>query len=147
MSTPLAQFTRLIERGFNNGDLTVLDEVVDAGCVEHQFERPGRPAPVVGTSGLVRIITELRSGGADFHLAIEDSSVTGDLVWARLRATGTDTGGQLGRTPTGRPFEITVIDIARFVDGLMVEHWGVPDRLGLLLQLGPFSFAPGPTTT
>ena len=86
-----------------------------------------------------RIITELRAGADDFHLSIEDVSVTGDTVWARLRGTGTDTGGQLGRPPTGKPFAITVIDIARFEDGRMVEHWGVPDRLGLLLQLGLFS--------
>jgi hypothetical protein len=34
--------------------------------------------------------------------------------------------------------EIDVIDIARFVNGQMVEHWGVPDRFALLLQLGLF---------
>jgi len=34
--------------------------------------------------------------------------------------------------------EIDVIDIARFEDGKMVEHRGVPDRLGLLLQFGLF---------
>jgi len=31
---------------------------------------------------------------------------------------------------------ITVIDIARFKDGKIVEHWGVPDQLGMMLQLG-----------
>jgi predicted ester cyclase len=29
-----------------------------------------------------------------------------------------------------------VFDILRIVDGRMVEHWGVPDRLGALFQLG-----------
>jgi predicted ester cyclase len=31
---------------------------------------------------------------------------------------------------------MTVIDICRFVDGRLVEHWGVPDRFALLHQLG-----------
>ena len=31
---------------------------------------------------------------------------------------------------------IDVIDIVRVEGGLMVEHWGVPDRLGALFQLG-----------
>ena len=45
--------------------------------------------------------------------------------------------GQLGRPPTGKEFEITVIDVARYgQDGRLVEHWGVPDRFGLLEQLG-----------
>jgi predicted SnoaL-like aldol condensation-catalyzing enzyme len=34
---------------------------------------------------------------------------------------------------------IDVIDIVRFQDGKIVEHWGVPDQLGVLLQLGLLS--------
>jgi predicted ester cyclase len=29
-----------------------------------------------------------------------------------------------------------VIDVARFADGQMIEHWGVPDRMSILQQLG-----------
>jgi predicted SnoaL-like aldol condensation-catalyzing enzyme len=29
-----------------------------------------------------------------------------------------------------------VIDIARVVDGRLVEHWGVPDRFAMLVQTG-----------
>jgi predicted ester cyclase len=32
--------------------------------------------------------------------------------------------------------EITVVDIARVVDGRIIEHWGVPDRFALLAQAG-----------
>jgi hypothetical protein len=38
-----------------------------------------------------------------------------------MTARGTHTGPGLGR-PTGRPFEVTVIDICRFRAGLIVEH-------------------------
>lgn len=31
---------------------------------------------------------------------------------------------------------IDVFDLIRVADGQMVEHWGVPDRLGSLFQLG-----------
>jgi len=34
---------------------------------------------------------------------------------------------------------ITVVDIARIVDGRIVEHWGVPDRFALLAQTGVLS--------
>jgi predicted ester cyclase len=139
MSDPLALFTRLIDEAFNAGNLHVLEDLVAPNFVEHQFESPQRPARVVGPAGVARTVRELRAGADDFHLAIEDSSLTGDTVWARLRATGTDTRGQIGRPPTGKTFEITVIDIARYADGKMVDHWGVPDRLGLLVQLGLFS--------
>lgn len=145
MTTSLTQFTRLIDEAFNGGNLTVLDELVSPDFVEHQFESPQHPARITGPDGVARIITELRRGADDFHLAIEDVSVTDNTVWARLRGTGKDTGGQLGQPPTGRPFQITVIDVARFLDHRMIEHWGVPDRLGLLLQLGLFQRPPRDT--
>jgi predicted ester cyclase len=42
----------------------------------------------------------------------------------------------MGHPPTGRQLEIDVIDICRFRDGRMVEHWGVPDQLGMMQQMG-----------
>jgi predicted ester cyclase len=41
-----------------------------------------------------------------------------------------------GRPPTGRSFTITVIDVCRFENGKIVEHWGVPDRFHQMVQLG-----------
>jgi hypothetical protein len=36
-----------------------------------------------------------------------------------------------------------VVDICRFEDGLLIEHWGVPDRFALLHQLGLLPGPPG----
>jgi len=52
-----------------------------------------------------------------------------DTVWARSRATGVD-------PRSGKPVTIDVVDICRFADGKLVEHWGVPDRFALLHQIG-----------
>ena len=57
-------------------------------------------------------------------------------MWFRIRSTGTNDGPMWGRPPTGRPIDITVIDVMRVVDGRMVEHWGVADRLAVLKQIG-----------
>jgi predicted ester cyclase len=58
------------------------------------------------------------------------------MVWFRIRATGTNDGPMWGRPATGRPIDITVMDVMRVVDGRMVEHWGVADRLAVLKQIG-----------
>ena len=50
-------------------------------------------------------------------------------------ARGTNRGGFMG-PPNGKSFEITVFDQLRFQDGLIVEHWGSPDRFAMLVQLG-----------
>ena len=42
----------------------------------------------------------------------------------------------MGHPPTGRPMRTPVFDALRVEGGRIVEHWGVPDRLGTLFQLG-----------
>jgi predicted ester cyclase len=42
----------------------------------------------------------------------------------------------MGRPPMGRSFAITVMDVCRFENGKIVEHWGVPDRFHQMTQLG-----------
>ena len=59
-------------------------------------------------------------------------TTTRSPAWGR----GTQRGPFLGLPPTGKSMTIEVIDIGRFEDGRLVEHWGVPDRLGALEQLG-----------
>ena len=124
------RFRRLIEEGFGRGDVAVVDELVAADCAEHQ--RGLKP----GAAGAKETIRTLRSWFADFDLSVDDLVAAGDMVWARNIATGLNTGSVMGMTPTGKPMKITVFDVARFENGRIVEHWGVPDQLGMLLQLG-----------
>ena len=122
-------FRRLIEEGFNGGDLTVAEAVTSPDLVEHQDFGPHH-AP--GAEGVRAVISSLRRAFSDFHLRIEDMAVSGDTVWARMTATGTHDGPFMGHPPTGRRMRATVFDVIRVADGRMVEHWGVPDRLSVL---------------
>jgi predicted ester cyclase len=124
---------RLIEDGFNNGDLDVAGEIVSPDLVEHQNYGPNH-AP--GAEGVNAVISSLRRAFPDFHLEIDDLAVAGDTVWLRMTATGTNDGSFMGHPPTGRTMRTDVFDALRVEDGLVVEHWGVPDRLGTLFQLG-----------
>lgn len=128
----IAVVRRLIEEGFSNGNEAVCDELVAPDSREHQ--RGLKPGP----EGTKETIRTLHSWFSDFRLEIEDLAVAGDVVWFRNRATGINTGSVFGRPPTNRPIDVTVIDIARIHDGRIVEHWGVPDQLGMLVQLGLF---------
>jgi predicted ester cyclase len=82
------------------------------------------------------IISGLHASLSDMNMTIEDIVATGDDVWVRARATARNDKPIMGRSATGRPIDIEVVDIIRFKDGRMVEHWGVADRLGMLQQLG-----------
>jgi predicted ester cyclase len=73
---------------------------------------------------------------SEFSLTVEDLAVAGDTVWTRNRARGINTGAVMGNAPSGAPVEVDVIDILRFEDGMAVEHWGIADQVGLMLQVG-----------
>lgn len=123
----------LIEEGFNEGNLEVVEALTSPDLVEHQNFGPNH-AP--GAEGAKAVVESLRRAFPDFRLAIEDLVADGDTVWLRMVATGTNTGSFMGHAPTGRPMRIDVFDVIRVEDGRMIEHWGVPDRLGAMLQLG-----------
>ncbi len=140
-SIPEIIVRRLIEEGFNRGDLSVVDQLSSPSFREHQNFGPDHAA---GTEGLKGVIRSLRGAFSDFHLSIDDLAVSGETVWLRLTGTGTNDGRFMGHAPTGRRIRIDVIDIVRVEAGLLAEHWGVPDRLGALFQLG---LAEPPSTT
>ncbi len=127
----IAAFRRIVDEAFSQGRLGVLDEVCAPGMKENQSGI--EPANV---EGLKRTIQSLRAAFPDLTLSLEDVVASGDRVWARLRCRGTHHGPLMGIPPTGKRFETTAIDICRFERGKLVEHWGVPDRLGMLEQLG-----------
>lgn len=135
-SDPETVIRRLIEEGFTGGRLEIADELVADHVVEHQDFGPGHAD---GPEGVKAVIRSLRCAFSDFELRIEDVVVDGDTVWVRNLATGTNDGRFLGFEPTGRRIRVSVFDMARVVDGRIVEHWGVPDRLGVLFQLGLFA--------
>lgn len=124
---------RLIGEGFNQGKLGVCDELVDPSLIEHQNYGPGH-AP--GAEGVKSVIASLHRAYSDFHLEIEHLSVDGELVWLHMKGSGMNNGSFMGNEPTGRKMQIDVFDLLRVRDGRLVEHWGVPDRLGALFQLG-----------
>lgn len=125
-----ARMRRLIETGIGLGDLTVIEELLAPDCVEHQ--RGNNP----GRDGAVQVATTLHRWMSEFSLTVEDIAVAGDVVWTRNRARGVNTGSVMGNPATGKPVEVDVIDICRFQDGMVVEHWGIADQVGLLLQVG-----------
>jgi predicted ester cyclase len=134
-----AIYRRMIEEGFNRGDLAVADELVAPHALEHQRGGGGD-----GPEGAKRTITFLRSAFSDFSITIDEVVSIGDKVWARQRGGGTNDGSFFGRPPTGKRAFIDVIDVCRFEDGKMVEHWGVPDQLGMMIQLGHITFPARP---
>ena len=55
---------------------------------------------------------------------------------SRITWTGTHKSDFMGLPATGKRVNFSEIHVQRVVNGKIVEHWGVADRVTLLQQLG-----------
>ena len=123
---------RRYQEAHNKNDLAALNEIVAADLISHN-KIPGTPAGLEGGKAVHQI---LAAAFPDLHTDTEDLVAEGDKVTMRFKVSGTDKGGFMGETPTGKSYKVAGISIFRIANNKIVEHWGVFDQLGVLQQLG-----------
>ena len=132
VATNKAVYTRFVEEVINGGDVDVVDELFAPSYVDHNAP-PGAPP---GLDGVRMVPKMFRTAFPDLHFSIEQMIGEGDKVATRVIGTGTHEGDFLGTPPTGRSCTWASFGIFRVSAGRIVEHWGLPDLLDLLQQLG-----------
>lgn len=126
---------RVYDEIFGQGKLELIDDLCTADYCEHVPPfTPGQPTR--GPEALKALVNRVRTGFPDLNIAIDDMIIDGETVAVRSTWRGTHTGMFGPLAPTGKQAIWTVMDFGRIVDGRLVEHWGQPDLLGLLQQLG-----------
>lgn len=123
---------RFVEEGINPAAMAVFDELVAEDVLDH-YSPPGMPP---GREGWKQNRLNFLAAFPDGRWEIVDMVAEGDLVVVRAPFSGTHAGEFFGLPATGRRVTIGSIHICRVVDGLVVEHWGNGDDLGMLRQLG-----------
>jgi len=122
---------RFLEEVFNKRN----PAYVDASCaptIIHHGLTPG----LTGIEGTKRAAGMYLAAFPDLHFTFEDLIAEGDKVVVRWTSRGTQQGDLMGIPPTGKQFSTTGIEIYRFEDSKIVEHWLESDALGMLQQLG-----------
>jgi len=72
----------------------------------------------------------------DFRVSVDELFSCRDVVVTRVQYRGTH-GGDFRNVPaTGRSIDVSGIDVFRFRDGKVVEHWHEADHLEMFRQLG-----------
>ncbi len=123
---------RFYEEVINQKHLAVADEVAGDNYVSHSFP-PGLPP---GREGLKVFISAFHAAFPDGHLSVDQMVAEGDTVATHLTFRGTHTGDFMGIPSTGKQVAVPALDMARFANGKLVEHWGGPDQMSLMQQLG-----------
>lgn len=89
-----------------------------------------------GPSARVEPIRRYHEAFPDLHADVEEVIVAGDAAVLRLTFRGTDSGGYVGREPTGRAVEEWAVSIMHFDHDRVVREWIGADKLGLFIKLG-----------
>ncbi len=127
---------KTMEQGFNQGDLSVIDELVAPDGIDHQ-EPPG----TAFIPHLKQVITGLRTAFPDLHFEIHEMLADGDIVAFRSTMTGTHTGMfRMGIGPTlpatGRRVSVPHMHFVRLKNGKATDLWHQWNIPMMMQQLG-----------
>jgi predicted ester cyclase len=127
-----ARTREFYEKVLNAHDFAALGDYVRDDFVDHN------PPPGVGSGveGVKQTFEMFTAAFPDLRFRIDEMYADGDKVISRLTCTGTHKGEFMGVAPTGKPVEMSGIDIIKVVDGKAVERWGQFDDLGMMQQIG-----------
>jgi predicted ester cyclase len=99
---------------------------------------PISPFISTGFDDWQKSLAEFFVGFPNGRHVIDDYVSEADSVVTRCRFQGTHTGIFHGIEPSGNRVSVGVIHIDRVENGIVVEHFGQLDGLGLMHQIGAF---------
>lgn len=127
---------RLLEEGFNNGNLALADEFIAPDADNHDPATPPELRGLRGPEVYKRTVNMYRAAFPDVRMVVDDAITADDKVVLRWHSEGTHRGELAGLAPTGARVSVTGISIDQWRDGKVVEAWVEWDNLGLARQLG-----------
>jgi steroid delta-isomerase-like uncharacterized protein len=120
----------------NTASEQLADELISTDAT---FHVPGSPGPMHGPKGYLTILAMMRVGFPDVRWTLEETIAEGDRIAARFTMRGTHSGTFFGVPPTGTPIAVQAMNLYRFSGEKIVEEYGQPDLLRLLIQIGAVS--------
>lgn len=116
-------------------DKATLSELLSDDFVTHN------PDPMIPSTGKQQILDQVDAYfgmSSDMKASGQVMLVDGDLVAGVALIKGTNDGAMGDMPATGKAWEATAMDVLRFENGKIVEHWGVFDAMSMMSQLGMF---------
>jgi len=121
-----AIYRRFVDEVVVGGDLALLDELFT----------PDAHLPNQGDLDGLRAQMADQTRGLELSVTYEHQFEDGDWVITHMSVTAKMTGDYMGHAATGRTALVQEIEVARIVDGRIVEMWSVVDITRALIDLG-----------
>jgi predicted ester cyclase len=121
-----------VEQVREKGRLDLIDELVHPGFRNHTAE----PGQREDKEGVRETLAAPHEAFSDLRVEILHCIGDGDVVATHKVFRGSHTCAWFGVPPSGNPVEFRVMDLVRFQDGQLFEHWAIADALSLLRRTG-----------
>jgi len=128
-----AVFRRFFEEVGNKGNLQLIDEIFDPNVI---YQVPDSAEPMHGLEAIYQFFNTFHTAFPDLSITVEDMIAEGNKVVALITASGTHQGVLMDIAPTGNRVRWSVVHIARFANGKIVENTPIFNQLSFLQQLG-----------
>ena len=121
------ELRRQVERGFNERDAKLIEELLADHLVDHN--------QLLGGVDLRQRMARVLGAFEDAELTIDDYIFQGNAVAWRWTIRGTHSRRIMGMEPTGKQVAISGLSAAVIRNGKILEHWEFSDDAGLMAQL------------
>ena len=118
---------------WNEGNLSLFDEVLSPECVRHHVDIS---EDIIGIEAIKGYVTSVRTSFPDFNVTLDELIIAEDHTIGRWTVTGTNTGPLGDLPPTGKKVKYSGVEVARIVDGKIIESWIYFNQAAMLTQLG-----------
>lgn len=121
-----------VEQVQEGGRFELIDVLVHADYRNHTAE----PGQREDREGVQTTMKDLHAAFSDLTVRILHCVEQGDMVATYKEFRASHTGPWFELSPSGKRVEFRVMDLVRYRDGQMAEHWAIADTLSLLRQTG-----------
>ena len=95
-----------------------------------------------GRAAIASVLGAFFGALSDATLTQDDLIIDGDYVVQVVTLSGTDSGGFMGTSPSGKPALLPAVLVCRVKDGLIMHERRIYDFTGMLVQIGVLKAKP-----
>jgi len=122
---------KIMNEAWNKRDFSIFDELVSHDLVYYTGSKVFQ-----GLDEFKVLLKGYSEAFQETKITIGESLAEGDRVAVRSIFEGIHKGKLQDLLPSGKNVKITILSMARFSNGKMVECWEESDNLGMMQQLG-----------
>ncbi|MEO6906034.1 MAG: ester cyclase [Ginsengibacter sp.] len=106
-----------INHAIETGDMSNLDQIIDANIVDHTMH-----GDVTGIDAVKKMFMQMHDHISNLSIQSIANATDGDYHFSLSRFTGTTNSEFMGM-PANTPIDETNVDVVRTKNGKAVEHW------------------------